>query len=147
MQKKIREWAQILGCQVGCGSLHYLGAELGISHRKVEYWQPLVKKVQRKLGAWNTDNISMVGRLVLLRAALDSIPSYWFGLFRIPQTIILQLEQIRRNFLWGDKLNLGCHSRKIHLLKWESVCKSKNQGCLGISSLRAKNLALLSKWW
>lgn len=58
--------------------------------------------------------------------------------------VINKIDKIRRDFLWhGSSINM----RKIHLLNWEMVCKSKNKGALGISSIMKRNVALLAKWW
>lgn len=37
--------------------------------------------------------------------------------------------------------------RKLHLLKWEVICKQKKKGGLGLDFLQFKNADLLSKWW
>ena len=53
-----------------------------------------------------------------------------------------RLEKIQRDFLWG----VGNLTRKIHLVKWSTVCTSKEKGGLGIRSLPTLNMALLGKW-
>jgi hypothetical protein len=37
-------------------------------------------------------------------------------------------------------------ARKIHWVKWERVCKPKEEGRLGIRDLSVFNIALLGKW-
>lgn len=85
----------------------------------------------------------MAGRLVLLKAALYNIPSFWFNLHLIPSTILNSMEKSRRKFLWGSG---GNSSNKMHLLRWDRICQAKNRG-LGLVPLKTKNLALLAKWW
>ncbi|KAL4188197.1 hypothetical protein AMTRI_Chr09g42900 [Amborella trichopoda] len=48
-----------------------------------------------------------------------------------------------RNFLWSGQTE----KKKYHLVAWDKVCHTKNQGGLGIEVLRKHNLALLGKWW
>jgi hypothetical protein len=47
-----------------------------------------------------------------------------------------------RPFLWSG-VNEG---KKDHLVNWESCCKPKAEGGLGLGNLVAKNLALVGKW-
>lgn len=142
--RSIAKWASILGCQTGKDNLTYLGTEMGISPASVKYWDPMIHKLKSRLQEWNTDYISMAGGLVLLKASLDSLPIFWFNLFRIPLTALEKMEQIRRNFLWGHALH---KKKKLHLLSWDSICSPKDKGGLGLTKLKNRNLALIAKWW
>lgn len=147
VKQELSTWSSILGCQVGNGHLKYLGATLGESPSKLTYWNPLIEKFRAKLITWNTSSVSMAGRLVLLKASLDSIPNYWFTMFKVPQETLQKIEQIRNQFLWGD-LHGGVEKKHgMHLLKLEKVCLPKQQGGLGLISLKQMNLVLIAKWW
>lgn len=37
--------------------------------------------------------------------------------------------------------------KKLHLLRWEIICKPKRSGGLGVANIKEKNLACLGKWW
>ena len=37
--------------------------------------------------------------------------------------------------------------RKYHLVKWDTICKSKVKGGLGIKDISKMNISLLCKWW
>lgn len=89
----------------------------------------------------------MAGRLTLLKSALDSLPTYWFNLYRIPSSICNEIDKIRRDFLWGWNHEKNPPTRKMHLLKWAKLCCQKEGGGLNISNLDARNIALLGKWW
>lgn len=132
---------------MGVGAFKYLGANIGESPRLVSYWKPLINRVDLKLKSWDPSSLSMAGRLVLIKSSLDSLPTYWFNLYKIPATVLGQLEQARRNFLWGSKTANGLQKGRIHLLKWDKVCQSKKVGGLGLTSLKLKNTSLLAKWW
>ena len=47
--------------------------------------------------------------------------------------------RLQRRFLWGG----GADQNKIVWIKWETVCRSKEEGGLGIKDIRNFNLALL----
>ena len=53
-----------------------------------------------------------------------------------------RLERLQRNFLW---LGIGV-GKKDHLLSWEVVCRSKEQGGLGYGKISLRSRALLGKW-
>ena len=65
------------------------------------------------------------------------------SLSKIPITVANLLEKIQRQFLWGDKED----KRKLYLLGWNSITKSKKLGGLGTIKLVSMNAALLYKWW
>ncbi|KAI5330685.1 hypothetical protein L3X38_020811 [Prunus dulcis] len=60
----------------------------------------------------------------------------------MPIGVAAKVEQLMRNFLW-EGLEEGKDS---HLVRWERVTKSKEEGGLGIGSLRERNEALRAKW-
>lgn len=99
-----------------------------------------MERIHKKLARWKKPYISLGGRLILIKAALSNVPVYYMSLFKIPRKIQLEVEKCQRNFLW-----LGGLGKKDHLVKWADVCRPKSYGGLGIGSLQAKNLALLTK--
>ena len=54
-----------------------------------------------------------------------------------------KLESIRRQFFWGG---VG-ENKKLTWVKWDKLLSTYGVGGLNIGSLRAKNLALVGKWW
>ena len=73
---------------------------------------------------------------------MTNLTVYVLSLFRMPRSVSSRLEKIQRDFLWGSSST----ERKIHLIKWENVCRCKMKGGIGIRSLNVMNKALLSKW-
>lgn len=140
----MNHWASLLRCKVGSWPIQYLGAKIGDSPKKCQFWEPLVKKFHSLMNKWKDSGISMAGRLVILKAVLDSMPIYWMNLYKIPTSVINIIEKIRRNFLWKGK---NSSTRKLHLINWARICKNKKFGGLGVASIKNRNAALLSKWW
>ncbi|KAE8675999.1 Myosin-15 [Hibiscus syriacus] len=95
-----------------------------------------------KLAGWKVATLSLAGRLVLIKSVLSSLPTYFLSMFKIPASILMALNSIMSNFLWGG----GNGSKKIHWVKWDDVCKPKNEGGLGVRNLTSMNRALLGKW-
>jgi len=84
----------------------------------------------------------MGGRVVLLNAVLSSIPLYFLSFFKAPKKVLQEIVKIQRSFLWGGVEE----NKKICWLSWNNVCKTKEEGGLGIKNVEEFNLALLSKW-
>ena len=77
-----------------------------------------------------------------MQSTLWNLPIYYMSLFTIPASIANQLEKITRNFLWSKHdSNSG-----FQWVSWDEICFAKEDGGLGIRSLRAMNEALKTKW-
>lgn len=74
---------------------------------------------------------------------MGNLKTYYMSLFRAPISVIVEMERIRRKFLWGGNEE----KQKIHWVSWEKVIASKELWGLGVGSIRALNVALLVKWW
>lgn len=51
-----------------------------------------------------------------------------------------KIDQIQKNFLWGTT----DQKRKLHLVNWDLVTRTKGEGGLGLRKDRSKNLTLLA---
>ena len=136
-----------LAAMLKCSSLQlpfiYLGCPMGESMSRVVAWNPLVKRVQSRLASWRAVGLAKVGRLVLIKAVLNSLPVFLLSLFKIPKTVAKRIEQIQRRFLWA-----GNHDgRFTPPINWRSVQAPKELGGLGVGCLEIKNSSLLFKWW
>lgn len=79
----------------------------------------------------------------MIKSNMSNMPIYYMSMFKMPAAAANRLEKIQRRFLWGDSEG----RRKIHLLSWDRITRSKKYGGLGIKRLLEHNLALLAKWW
>jgi hypothetical protein len=138
----IREAAKVLNCKVGVIPLIYLGLPIGANLRRHSTWEPVITKVKNRFSKWRGKNLSMGGRVLLLRSVLSAIPVFYLSFFRAPSGIVSKLESLFKQFLWGGNEE----SRRVNWLKWEKVCLDKENGGLGIKNIKAFNVALLGKW-
>ncbi|XP_023770251.1 uncharacterized protein LOC111918865 [Lactuca sativa] len=141
-EDELEEQAKILGCLKGVFPFSYLGVPVGANLSQKKNWRPIIEKFQSRLSLWKAKTLSFAGRLTLVKSVLNSLPTYYFSLFRAPHGVIEDLEKLRRKFLWG-----GDDSRKIHWVSWPKIIMDKKEGGLGVGSLMAQNLALLTKWF
>ncbi|XP_071709283.1 uncharacterized mitochondrial protein AtMg00310-like [Rutidosis leptorrhynchoides] len=87
--------------------------------------------------------MSFGGCLNLVNPVLNSLPLYYFSLFRAPSTVLKKLESVRRNFFWGGA---GDES-KISWVKWDDVIRPLADDGLNVGSIFVKNFAFIGKWW
>ncbi|KAL4591835.1 hypothetical protein LXL04_004808 [Taraxacum kok-saghyz] len=142
-KQESRRMARILGCLEGSFPFKHLGVPVGANMGLKKNWQPIVDKFKTKLSSWKANALSFAGRLSLIKSVMSNLPTYFMSLFKAPQGIIDTLEKLRRLFLWGD---VGGKA-KIHWVDWAKIVTDKKDGGLGVGTLKAQNIALLTKWW
>ncbi|PKI69426.1 hypothetical protein CRG98_010224 [Punica granatum] len=82
----------------------------------------------------------MAIRAVLINSTYAAIPSYFMQCSRLPQSTLSSLDRLNRDFLWSSTSD----KRKLHLVSWKVVTKSKDMGGLDIHSMDIRDKALLS---
>ena len=134
--------SRLTGCSPGTFPFTYLGLPIGSSMNYTVNWQKVIDNFKARLSTWKANLLSIGGRLTLIKTVLGSVSIYYMSLFKVPESVIKELERYRATFFWGG----GVNDRKISWVKWDSVLNERDKGGLGISSLKASNLALLYKW-
>lgn len=71
----------IVGCESGDWPLKYLGLPLGGNPKAVEFWAPVLEKVEKRLDGWRKARLSRCGRLTLIQSVLSCLPTYFMSLF------------------------------------------------------------------
>ncbi|OIT02668.1 putative ribonuclease h protein, partial [Nicotiana attenuata] len=82
----------------------------------------------------------MAGRTVLAKSTLNSIPRHVMQYIFLPTKVTKQIDKLQRNFIWGTTPE----KRKMHLVKWEVVTQTKQEGGLGLQKACQKNKASLA---
>ncbi|PNX66913.1 cysteine-rich receptor-like protein kinase, partial [Trifolium pratense] len=80
----LHEAASVMNCKHGRLPFLYLGLPIGGDLRKLQFWYPLVDRIRNRLSGWKCKNLSVGGRLVLLKSVLSSIPVYFLSFFKAP---------------------------------------------------------------
>jgi hypothetical protein len=105
-------------------------------------WRKVEERFQQKLSCWKAKNLSYGGRLVLLNSVLSSLSMFMMSFFEIPKGVLKNLDHFRSRFFWQGSTN----EHKYRLVKWDIICRPKDQGGLGILDLQLQNKCLLAKW-
>nr|KYP50798.1 Putative ribonuclease H protein At1g65750 family [Cajanus cajan] len=134
--------AMFLNCSITSIPFVYLGIPIGAQYKSLSLWNPIKDRMKSKLSSWKRRHHSFGGRLILLKSVLSSLPLFYLSFFKISKAVSLSITKIQSAFLWGG----GMEQRKIHWVRWSTVCKPKESGGLGVRDLEIFNISLLGKW-
>ncbi|KAL0290461.1 UNVERIFIED_CONTAM: hypothetical protein Sradi_7049300 [Sesamum radiatum] len=134
------KYPDILGFQEGSLPIKYLGLPLTSSRLKVADCQPLIDRLNGRLAGWNHLNLSLAGRTQLIKSVLNSLHTYWASVFILPKAIVKIIEGKVRSFLWKGSTSSG-HAK----VAWAQICKTTEEGGLGVRSVLLMNQALMLK--
>ncbi|KAI0491479.1 hypothetical protein KFK09_025739 [Dendrobium nobile] len=112
-------------------SLEYLGLPLVMRKPVTTDFGNLNKSAQGKINLWGKKHLSYVGRALLIRTALLSIPMYLVTHTTVPHGVLNTIEKIARRFLWQKDAN----SRGMHYVAWKELCQPRSKRGLGFYSL------------
>ncbi|KAK2640989.1 hypothetical protein Ddye_022752 [Dipteronia dyeriana] len=87
------------------------------------------------MAAWKSASLSLAGRCTLIKFVTSVLPTYAMLSIKLHTEVWHTLDKINRDFLWGSNLD----KRKIHLVKWDTMCLPKKLGGLGIRKMKWMN--------
>lgn len=116
-------FSQNLGIPIVTEINMYLMFPINIRSSKNMSFNSILDKIKKKLNMWKANSLSYVGRVFLIKSMIHVIPTYVMSSFLLLKVLYRKIESLTTNFWWGEN--------KIHLIRWNKLCKSKQQGGLG----------------
>lgn len=126
---KQMQWETTLGCKLGNWPLTYLGVPLGMPSNNIAIWDKVIQKFHNNLNNWAASHLKMAGKLVLMKATLDSLSAYWFNFLVMLKGVKDKIDSIRGKFLSGN--------HKLCLTNWSTLLLNKQSGGLGITNFNS----------
>ncbi|XP_062014532.1 uncharacterized protein LOC133731088 [Rosa rugosa] len=105
----------------------YLGLPTEQSYSKTEAFNFLNERIRKRTQGRQEKTLSAAGKEVMVKAVVQSIPTYVMSCFELPKHLCLEMHCLMARFWWGDKVD----DKKIHWLAWEKLCVPKSEGGLG----------------
>lgn len=120
---------------------NYLGVPL--IHGKItkNTYKDIFVKSQKRLASWKIAYLSKAGRCTLINSVASALPIYAMQSIKLLAKVCASLDKLNRDLLWGS----NDEHKKVHLVKWDSVCSPKKNGGLGIKNMKCMNQVLLAK--
>ncbi|XP_059289496.1 uncharacterized protein LOC132043021 [Lycium ferocissimum] len=135
---------QITGIRQGLFPFTYLGCPIFYSRNRISHYDTVVKKISKRMNAWQGRLLSYGGRATLISHVLQSMLVYLLPGMNPPKGVIRQMYSIFSRFFWsntGDK-------KGVHWVKLEALSLPKDKGGLGFRSLFEVSNALFCRlWW
>ena len=101
----------------------------------------VVERVISKLAGWKDKFLSFAGRTLLVKSIMVAIPNYVMQGATLLTHLCEKLDKINKDFLLGSSSD----KRKLHLVGWNKIVKSKEEGGLGYISGKGKKYNTTSK--
>lgn len=140
-QDRCDQLAAILRVQHAIDPGNYLGLPLSVPHSKTHACKQVQEKLNIRLVGWKARSLSQAGCAVLIQSVASSIPSYIMSVSKLSKRVSRAIDIRLKKKFWGfDDV-----SRRFHPKSWESICKPKSCGGLGLRKMEDLNRALVAK--
>ena len=114
-------------------SFKYLWVPIFKSKPKISDQNPLIDKIKKIILTWGAVWLNLAGKLVLIKAVLNSYRLYHCTVLLAPSKILAKIEGMLRSFLWRGK-NGG--EKKYALINWKKIKMPLMEGGLQIRDLK-----------
>ncbi|XP_024190213.1 uncharacterized protein LOC112194201 [Rosa chinensis] len=119
----------------------YLGLPLTVGKSKTAKFLYIKEKLTKRLVNWKAKLLSSVGKEILIKAVVQTMPLYVMNCYLLPKGLCDDIHQLCASFFWGDT----DAKKRIHWRSWEKLCLTKQEGGMGFKNIYAYNLAMLAK--
>ena len=123
--------------KVTLGPVKLLGIPLGKTSNENEFWDDIIKKIEKRYCFWKMRDLSLFGKVHVIKSLGMSLVLYASNMLYLSDKNIERITKINYEFLWGGKRPL---------MKKEICILPRHQGGLGMIDLRIAIKAQRIKW-
>ncbi|XP_016676373.2 uncharacterized protein [Gossypium hirsutum] len=82
----------------------YLGLPIPIGKKKSAAFQSILDHAASRIESWSKRLLSLGGKEIFIKSILQSIPTYGFSVFFVPNGILEELQSLIYRVWWGEKI-------------------------------------------
>ncbi|VFQ82730.1 unnamed protein product, partial [Cuscuta campestris] len=140
----LQNMEKILGMHLGSLPFTYLGATICKGKLKKHHCGSLMDHFDKHIHSWYSKTLNQMGRLILIKHVLSSIPLHILAVHSLPVAVINLLHTRMANFFWGRR-----HGNQLHQWKsWKHLCQPSSAGGLDIKDLQTlQQNQSIKLWW
>ncbi|KAL8509008.1 hypothetical protein ACS0TY_016265 [Phlomoides rotata] len=119
----------------------YLGVPIFRGAPKACHLRGTADRIISKFACWKGSSLSLAGRACLVNSVIVSSLVHSMMIYKWPRSLLNKIDQAMRNFIWtGSTEKIG-----FCTVNWAKVCAPKEEGGLGIRSIKTANEAFLQR--
>ncbi|XP_057770241.1 uncharacterized protein LOC130990060 [Salvia miltiorrhiza] len=130
-----------LGFAVGCLPVTYLGVPIFTGRSRASFFASIYDRIVQKFSRWKGLQLSIAGRLCLIRSVIQSSVTHSMMVYRWPKSLLHSLDKMCRNFLWTGRID----QRPSCPVGWARVCAIHQEGGLGFRDFGLMNKSFMMK--
>ncbi|XP_058772225.1 uncharacterized protein LOC131646083 [Vicia villosa] len=113
--------ANLMGMCHVLGTRSYSGLPSLIGRSKKGKFSFIKDRIWKMINSWKGRSLSKVGKDVMIKSVLQSIPSYITSVYIIPNGVVKDIEKMLNSFWWGG----GGNNKGIRWMAWDKLTCTK----------------------
>ena len=106
-------------------------------------WSTRIENCRRIIQSWERRNLSLLGKICILKTFLMSQWVYVMKALVIPDKVINEMNTLFFRFLWRKR---NTNRKAFEKVKRQVLCKEENEGGLRMVDMRQMQIAMILQW-